>query len=103
MSGSFLPGNPKLCGDSIDKPCESSIFSCDGHLDNGPVTQRAETWTLYFHGEFMTAFAVGASIGFATVIGLVTLIPALRNRFLFPKAPTIDHTQSDYGLFRRPT
>ncbi|PTQ26541.1 hypothetical protein MARPO_1037s0001 [Marchantia polymorpha] len=101
--GSFQPGNPKLCGDSIDKPCESFAFSCNGHLDPGTVTQQEKSWSLYFHGEFVTAFAVGASIGFSTVIGLITLIPTFRNRFLFQKYPTIDHSQSDYGLFRRPT
>ncbi|OAE26575.1 hypothetical protein AXG93_269s1000 [Marchantia polymorpha subsp. ruderalis] len=82
-SESFLPGNPKLCGDSIYKPCESFAFIDDGELDPSPVTQRTQSWSLYFHGISVTDFAIGASIGFSTVIGLVTLIPSLRNRFLF--------------------
>ncbi|OAE19544.1 hypothetical protein AXG93_3399s1010 [Marchantia polymorpha subsp. ruderalis] len=85
FSGSFFPGNPKLCGVSINKPCESSAFSCNGHIDLDPVTELADSWSLYFHGVSMTAFAKGASIGFATIIGLITLIPTLRNKFLFPK------------------
>ncbi|BBN05887.1 hypothetical protein Mp_3g16710 [Marchantia polymorpha subsp. ruderalis] len=102
-SGSFQPGNPKLCGDSINKSCESSTFSCGGELDVDSVTERAESWSLYFHGVSMTAFAIGASVGFSTVIGLVTLIPTLRNRFLFSKPQIIYRAQSDYGLFRRPS
>ncbi|BFI08112.1 hypothetical protein MPTK1_2g18460 [Marchantia polymorpha subsp. ruderalis] len=103
FSGSFFPGNPKLCGVSINKPCESSAFSCNGHIDLDPVTELADSWSLYFHGVSMTAFAKGASIGFATIIGLITLIPTLRNKFLFPKYRRIRYTQSDYGIFRRPS
>ncbi|PTQ26665.1 hypothetical protein MARPO_0647s0001, partial [Marchantia polymorpha] len=104
---SFLPGNPKLCGDSINKTCESSNFSCGGDLHPDPVStvsERADSWNLYFHGVSMTAFAIGASVGFATVIGLITMVPTLRSRFLFPRERrTMDHAESDYGLFRRPS
>ncbi|BBN16630.1 hypothetical protein Mp_7g08000 [Marchantia polymorpha subsp. ruderalis] len=104
---SFLPGNPKLCGDSINKTCESSNFSCGGDLHPDPVStvsEWADSWNLYFHGVSMTAFAIGASVGFATVIGLITMVPTLRSRFLFPRERrTMDHAESDYGLFRRPS
>ncbi|PTQ26443.1 hypothetical protein MARPO_1649s0001 [Marchantia polymorpha] len=103
FSESFLPGNPKLCGDSINKPCDSSVFVCSGDFDPGPVTERLDSWSLYFHGASMTAFTIGASIGFTTVIGLITLIPAFRNRFLFPQDGKMDHVQPDYYLFHRPS
>ncbi|BBN02610.1 hypothetical protein MPTK1_2g16610 [Marchantia polymorpha subsp. ruderalis] len=103
FSGSFLPGNPKLCGDTINKPCESSAFSCGSDLDPHLVTKPADSWSLYFHGVSMTAFAIGASVGFATVIGMITLIPSLRNRFLFAEHPKMERTQFDYGLFVRPS
>ncbi|BBN02611.1 hypothetical protein MPTK1_2g16620 [Marchantia polymorpha subsp. ruderalis] len=101
LSKSFLPGNPKLCGDSINKPCQSFAFSCGGDLDLVSITKGVDSWSLYFHGVPMTAFAIGASVGFATVIGLITLIPSLRNRFLFADNPKMEHTQFDYGLFVR--
>ncbi|KAG6550862.1 hypothetical protein Mapa_007476 [Marchantia paleacea] len=100
LSESFLPGNPKLCGDYINKTCPSSGVSCGGDLDHRPVTELVESLSLYSDGVFMTAFAVGAPVGFVTVIGLITTIPALRDRLLHG---TMHYAPFEYGLYREPS